>query len=86
MHPNYSWNPEDAGVTITILSVSIGFATYWFLASSEKIKSLFFNKYTTQKSWVVYVFFQKMMGVLFMGTIPGIILLLKSNSLKIPHK
>lgn len=41
MTPNYNWNPEYADATITILSVSIGFAIYWFLSLSEKIKTLF---------------------------------------------
>ena len=79
MTPNYNWNPEYADATITILSVSIGFAIYWFLSLSEKIKTLFFKKFSTENAWIAYVFFQKMMGVLFLGTIPGIILLLNSN-------
>ena len=80
MNPNFNWNPEYADATITILSVSIGFVIYWFLALSEKIKSLFFKKYSTENAWVAYVFFQKMMGVIFLGTIPAIILLLNSKN------
>jgi membrane protease YdiL (CAAX protease family) len=71
----YDWKPQYTNVFVTVISVSIGFATYWFLALSEKIKSLFFKKYDKKNAWVAYVFYQKMMGVVFMGLIPGIILL-----------
>lgn len=78
--PNfYDWKPEYSDVFITIISVSIGFATYWFLAMSEKIKAQFFKKYDPEKAWVRFVVFQKLIGALFMGVIPGIIVLSVSN-------
>lgn len=75
MNNFYDWKPEYTNAFVTIISVSIGFATYWFLALSEKIKASFFKKYIEEKAWIRYVVYQKMMGVLFMGFIPGIILL-----------
>lgn len=75
MNEIYSWNPHYGAATLTILSVSIGFAVYWFLAINEKLRFLFFKKYSLENAWVAYVFFQKMMGALFMGIIPSIILL-----------
>ncbi len=71
----YDWNPANTNAFITILSISIGFATYWFLAMSEKIKALFFNRYQGDDAWIKFVVFQKLTGALFMGFIPGIILL-----------
>lgn len=79
MNETYSWNPQYVAATLTILSVSIGFAVYWFLAMNEKLKSLFFKRYSSEKAWVAYVLFQKMMGVLFMGTIPCIVLISNSD-------
>lgn len=79
MNETYSWNPQYVAATLTILSVSIGFAVYWFLAMNEKLKSLFFKRYSSEKAWVTYVLFQKMMGVLFMGTIPCIVLISNSD-------
>jgi hypothetical protein len=49
MNETYSWNPQYGAATLTILSVSIGFAVYWFLAMNEKLKSLFFKKYSSEK-------------------------------------
>ncbi len=79
MNETYSWNPQHVAATLTILSVSIGFAVYWFLAMNEKLKSLFFKRYSSEKAWVTYVLFQKMMGVIFMGTIPCIVLISNSD-------
>lgn len=75
MNNFYDWKPEYTNVFVSVISVSIGFATYWFLSLSEKIKALFFKKFTGDNAWVAYIFYQKMMGVLFMGVIPGIFLL-----------
>jgi len=75
----YDWKPEHSIFFITIITVLVGFSTYWFLAMSEKIKALFFKTKNTEEAWVKYVVFQKLTGALFIGLIPGIILLSISN-------
>ncbi len=75
----YDWNPSLSAPVITILSVSIGFVFYWFLAISPKIKSLFFKKYELEQAWINYVLFQKLVGALFMGFIPGIIIMMHTG-------
>ena len=75
MNKFYDWKPEYTNAVVTIIDVSIGFTTYWFLAMSEKIKALFFAKFTEENAWVRYVVFQKLTDAVFMGFIPGIILL-----------
>lgn len=79
MNNFYDWDPQYSSVVIAIISVSLGFATYWFISISEKIKSQFFKSENGENSWVRYVFFQKMMGVLFMGVVPGFIVLSTSE-------
>src|SRR6478736_4757546 len=75
----YSWTPEHANAFVTIISVSVGFAAYWFIALSEDIKDGFFKTYKDEQAWMMYVVFQKMTGVLCMGIIPGAILLSTSE-------
>lgn len=67
MTPNYNWNPEYADATITILSVSIGFAIYWFLSLSEKIKTLFFKKILNRKCMDCLCVFSKNDGCIVFG-------------------
>ena len=71
MNEFYSWKPEYLDSVVGIISVSIGFAVYWFLSISPKIKDRFFAKHPEETAWEKYAVFQKMMGVLFMGVIPG---------------
>ncbi|MCX6297030.1 MAG: hypothetical protein NTX97_13415 [Bacteroidetes bacterium] len=71
----YEWKPEYLDSFVGITSVSIGFIIFWFIIVSSKIKSLFFSKYQEEKAWINYVVFQKIMGVLFLGIIPGVLVL-----------
>lgn len=75
----YDWKPEYTVPFVAIMSVSIGFAVYWFLSLSKKIERYVFNKYAGDEAWINFVVFQKLCGVLFMGLIPGIFVLLYSD-------
>lgn len=79
MNNFYDWKPEHTDAFVTILSVSIGFAAYWFTALNPAIKLEFFKRFTGDNAWMAYISFQKMIGALFIGIIPGIILLSTSN-------
>lgn len=79
MNNFYDWKPEYMNAFVTILSVSIGFIIYWFLALSPVLKQMFFKRYQGSDAWVTYIAFQKMLGALFMGVIPGLILLGSSD-------
>lgn len=79
MNNFYDWKPEHTNAFVTILSVSIGFVAYWFIALHPGLKLLFFKKYESDNAWMAYISFQKMIGALFMGVIPGIILLTTSD-------
>ncbi len=70
----YDWKPEFTLPFLAIISVSIGFVIGWFLAYSEKIKNKIFTRFSGDKAWISFVVFQKLMGVLFMGFIPGLII------------
>ncbi|HQQ93311.1 MAG TPA: CPBP family intramembrane metalloprotease [Bacteroidia bacterium] len=71
----YDWKPEYTLPFVSILSVSFGFAAYWFLSISETIKTWFFSRFENEKAWINYVVFQKFTGVVFLGLFPGIIVL-----------
>ena len=75
MNHFYQWKPEYTVPFICIISVSIGFPIGWFLAYSNKVKKIFFSNPDTHKAWINFVFFQKMIGALFMGIIPLLIVL-----------
>ena len=71
----YTWNSEHADVFLAIMSVTIGFISYWFLSLNPKIKVWFLKKYLNDRAYIIYVSFQRLIGVVFMGVIPGILLL-----------
>lgn len=78
MNNFFDWKEEYTVPFICIMAVSIGFPTGWFLSYSEKIKSKFFKNPDTHKAWISYVVFQKLISALFMGVIPGIIVMSSS--------
>lgn len=75
MNNFYDWNPEHTNSAVTILSASIGFTIYWFISLSPAIKQIFFKRFQGNNAWIAYIAFQKMIGALFMGVLPGIILM-----------
>lgn len=70
-----AWTPESYEAVVSILLTAACFGIYWFLAISEPIKARFFANHPTEKAWIRFVFYQKMMGVLWLGIVPGIIVL-----------
>ena len=79
MNNFYDWKPEHTNAFVTIISVSLGFVAYWFIALNHALKLIFFKRYRGDNAWIAYVTFQKMIGALFMGIIPGMILLNTSD-------
>lgn len=67
----YDWKPQYLNAFIGISLSTIGFILYWFFALSPKIKESYFMKFQEETAWINYVVFQKMMGVLFLGILPG---------------
>lgn len=70
----YEWKPEYTEPFLAILTASIGFATYWFISINIKIKNWYFKNYSSEIGQIRYVVFQKVIGFLFMGVIPGFII------------
>ncbi|MDI1356427.1 MAG: CPBP family intramembrane metalloprotease [bacterium] len=69
----YEFNAKDTASVVAILAVSIGYSIYWFLSISAKVKKWFFLRFTEDRAWITYVLFQKIAGLLFMGVLPGIV-------------
>ncbi|NJN42700.1 MAG: CPBP family intramembrane metalloprotease [Flammeovirgaceae bacterium] len=69
------WNPSNYEPVIAILLTAACFSAYWFIAMHPTLKVKFFTGRDEEKAWINYVVFQKMTGVLFLGVIPGIIVL-----------
>jgi len=68
-----TWNQENYESTLAILLTAIGFSLFWFISMSKVIKEKFFTDGKGITTWINYVIFQKMTGVLFLGLIPAII-------------
>jgi membrane protease YdiL (CAAX protease family) len=68
-------NPDDLELITGISLTSIGFIVYWFISLSESIKNSIYRKYSARKREIIWILFQKLSGVLFLGILPGIICL-----------
>ena len=72
----FEWQPGDLPVVLVILLLTVGFVTYWFLAESSAVRRWVTGadeKTASSARWVVC---QKLLGVLFLGVIPLIVVLL----------
>ena len=70
MNPNITWNDADLGVVIALLSVGIGFSTFWFHISSPATRSFFFKHFGGDNRWIFFVAWQKCCGFILLGLLP----------------
>ena len=61
---------NDLIICLPILISLVSFIFYWFIAKSEKIKSLFYVKNPADSASVKHIFFCKVSGLILMGIIP----------------
>lgn len=73
---SFTMSDQDLQVIIALALVIIGFIIFWFTSESASNKEKIFQKYDEDTAKVRWVFFQKYIGVLFLGIVPLIIVLL----------
>ncbi len=72
---SFEWQPGDFPVVLVILLLTVGFVAYWFLAESVVMRRWVMGnneKSAPSARWVVC---QKLLGVLFLGVIPLLVVL-----------
>nr|WKN36399.1 CPBP family intramembrane metalloprotease [Tunicatimonas sp. TK19036] len=67
---SFAWKPEFAAPVISILMLTVGFVTFWFLSESKQARQWIVDKWAHPASSVNWVLYQKFLGVLFLGVIP----------------
>lgn len=67
---DFNFDGKDLKIVVPIMATLVSFSIYWFLAQSEKIKSVFFAKNTWDEASRKHIFFTKYMGFLIMGVFP----------------
>lgn len=70
------WREEDITVFLPIMLAAGFFAVYWFIAKSERVKDWFYHKYDFDQASVRHITFNRLVGFMAMGVLPGIIALL----------
>jgi membrane protease YdiL (CAAX protease family) len=73
---DFSWQQGDMVSFLPIMLATVFFAMYWFTAKSEKIKNRFYSKYDMDKASVNHITFNRLVGFVAMGVLPGIIALI----------
>jgi membrane protease YdiL (CAAX protease family) len=61
---------NDLLICFPILISLLAFICYWFMAKSNKIKSLFYVKNSKDSASVKHIFFCKVLGLILMGIVP----------------
>ncbi|MGB3850958.1 MAG: type II CAAX endopeptidase family protein [Tunicatimonas sp.] len=74
MNDTFDWQPGDLPVVLTILLLTVGFVTYWFLAESPTVRRWVTGN-EEEAAPVRWVVAQKLLGVVFLGVIPLLVVL-----------
>ena len=72
---DFSWETKDLRVFVPITIALLGFITYWFTASSSKIKLYFQKNKNSDQASINHILFCKYSGLFWMGVVPIIICL-----------
>jgi membrane protease YdiL (CAAX protease family) len=73
---NWSWQEGDMNTCLPIIFSFIFFIVYWFIARSEKIKNAFYKRFEFDQASVNYITFNRIVGFIAMGVIPGALCLI----------
>lgn len=71
-----NWHSEYLEPVLALLLVTAGFAVYHFVSISEKVKSRFIEKHGPERGNTKMILFQRYLGAMTIGIIPGIVLML----------
>jgi len=73
LNVDLSWKDGDIITFLPIFLTLICFSIYWFIAQSEKIKSVYYDKYDFDKASANHILFTKIIGFILMGVVPSIV-------------
>lgn len=73
--PDFDWQPGDLPVVLVILLLTVGFVAYWFLAESPVVRRWVTGTKLESAPSALWVVCQKLLGVLFLGIIPALVVL-----------
>jgi len=74
-----TWSSAYFIPCFAILTATIGFTIYWFITQNKKIPRRFFGDLQSENNWAYYIFFQKVMGFVFMGLVPAILVIVVTD-------
>lgn len=71
-----SWQQGDIVVFLPIMLAAVCFTLYWFTSKSIKLRNWFHARYDPDHASINHITFNRVIGFLAMGVIPGIIALI----------
>jgi membrane protease YdiL (CAAX protease family) len=71
-----AWQPDALEGILALMLCTLGFTAYHFLSLSPKIRKQYERKHGPEKGHTRMIFFQRYIGLLCLGVIPGLIMLL----------
>ena len=75
MNISLTWHSEYLESVVSISIVAFGFISYFFISNSKKLHTSFIKKFGEERTLILWIVFQRLTGVVFLGLIPAIIVL-----------
>jgi membrane protease YdiL (CAAX protease family) len=66
---------EHGEIVLILFLLTAGFVIYHFSSHSDRIRKAFIRKLGEAKTLIYWIFFQKIIGFVFLGLIPGIVII-----------
>ncbi len=73
-YADFTWNPADTEINLSIILVTVGFLVWFFVSKSEKLYERLISRMGEQKAMIWRIYIQRYLGVLMFGVIPAIVL------------
>lgn len=77
MTHSLEWQDKDFAFSTCMLAVALGFMFYYFLSKSSGLKGKFTSKFGEEEGQVRWVVFERLLGVVFFGVVPSVIVLVQ---------
>lgn len=74
--PDTGLKMKDLAMIVPVALTIITFIIYWFIADSQKLRSLFYERYDDDTASTYHILLSKVMGFIIMGVVPMAICLL----------
>lgn len=71
---NFLLTVEEKIALMAITCTTVGYTMYWFISHSKNLEKLFEKKYSFRQKAVYWVAFQRLLGAIFLGLLPMMIM------------